>query len=174
MENDALVYLTVNDDQIELCRDLCNNLMAFQASKASIGRERLAAMTFENRMVPSVRDASDNHIVVVMAGNHPVAYAYSSISRTNKFPPGFLEPAAVVKSHIGLINNFFIEEEFRSFGIGSRLFDGSVNWLRAYPDVDDIFVFVSNGNDEAREFYKRKGFEFSHLVMDGFITALRA
>jgi hypothetical protein len=50
----------------------------------------------------------------------------------------------------------------------------SMNWLRQIHDVEDYFIYVSNGNEEALEFYKRKGFSVSHDILDGFITVLRA
>jgi len=49
----------------------------------------------------------------------------------------------------------------------------SIKWLKQFDDVEDYFVFVSNGNNAALEFYKRKGFAFSHEILDGFITVLR-
>jgi len=173
MGKDDLRYVKIEDSQIELCRDLCNKLMTFQAEQAEFGHEKLAAMNFENRMVPSVRDAEKNHILVVMDGSQPVAYAYSTINRMEDKMQELLGPSTIEKTHIGIFSNFYIEEDYRSLGIGSKLFDETIGWLRAADEVDDIFVFVSNGNDEALNFYEHKGFKVSHLVRDGFITALR-
>ncbi len=49
----------------------------------------------------------------------------------------------------------------------------SMKWLKQFEDVEDYFIFVSNGNTNALEFYKRKGFSVSHDLLDGFITVLR-
>jgi hypothetical protein len=48
-----------------------------------------------------------------------------------------------------------------------------MKWLKQFDDVEDYFIFVSNGNHNAFEFYKRKGFSVSHEILDGFITVLR-
>ena len=45
--------------------------------------------------------------------------------------------------------------------------------LKQFDDVEDYFIFVSNGNENALEFYQRKGFTVSHEILDGFITVLR-
>ncbi|WP_224771445.1 hypothetical protein [Metabacillus idriensis] len=50
----------------------------------------------------------------------------------------------------------------------------SMEWLKQFDDIEDYFIFVSNGNDNALEFYKRKGFSVSHDILDGFITVLRS
>lgn len=49
----------------------------------------------------------------------------------------------------------------------------SMKWLKQFDDVEDYFIFVSNGNNNALEFYRRKGFSVSHDILDGFITVLR-
>lgn len=49
----------------------------------------------------------------------------------------------------------------------------SMDWLKQFEDVEDYFIFVSNGNDNALKFYKHKGFLVSHTILNGFITVLR-
>jgi hypothetical protein len=48
-----------------------------------------------------------------------------------------------------------------------------MKWLKQFDDVEDYFIFVSNGNNNALEFYLRKGFSVSHDILNGFITVLR-
>lgn len=45
--------------------------------------------------------------------------------------------------------------------------------LRIYASIRDIFIFVSNGNENALKFYMGKDFKISHKILDGFITVLR-
>jgi hypothetical protein len=49
----------------------------------------------------------------------------------------------------------------------------SMKWLKQFKDVEDYFMFVSHGNNNALDFYKRKGFSVSHDILDGFITVLQ-
>lgn len=172
-----LTYEVISEDQIEICRDLCNELMAFQQTKAHIRPEVFDNMRFETRLVPSVQNALHNHIVVVKDGEKPVAYVYSNISpkeaHSNDFAT-FFDLSTLSKNNVGNLAQFYIKEEYRKYGIGTKLFSMSMEWLHQFKDVEDYFIYVSNGNDNALEFYKRKGFAVSHDILDGFITVLRS
>lgn len=60
-----LKYEVIPDEKIESCRDLCNELMAFQKSKAYITPELFETMNFDTRMIPSIQSALHNYTVVV-------------------------------------------------------------------------------------------------------------
>ncbi|MFP7300194.1 GNAT family N-acetyltransferase [Neobacillus niacini] len=171
-----LTYEIIYDDKIECCRDLCNELMAFQKSKAHIYPEMFDQMNFDTRMVPSVKKAIQNYTVIVKDGEKIVAYVYSNISPkevySNDFAT-FFDLSSVRKKNVGCLSQFYIKDEYRQFGIGSKLFNMSMEWLNQFNDIEDYFIFVSNGNDNALEFYKHKGFSVSHTILDGFITVLR-
>jgi len=49
----------------------------------------------------------------------------------------------------------------------------SMEWLMQFDDIEDYFIFVSNGNDNALDFYRNKGFSVSNEILGGFITVLR-
>ncbi|WP_436372124.1 hypothetical protein [Cytobacillus sp. BC1816] len=55
----------------------------------------------------------------------------------------------------------------------SVFFNKSVEWLSQFKDVEDYFIYVSNGNSETLEFNTRKGFTVSHNILEGFIKVLR-
>ncbi|MFC0189792.1 GNAT family N-acetyltransferase [Fictibacillus aquaticus] len=170
-------YEVIPVENMEDCRDLCNELMSFQKSKAYIAPERFDSMNFDTRMVPSVKKALHNYIVIVKDGDKTAGYVYSNVSPketySNEFAT-FFDLSSVSGSNVGCLSQFYIKEEYRKYGIGSVLFDMSMKWLHQFQDVDDYFIFVSNGNENALEFYKRKGFSVSHDILDGFITVLRS
>ncbi|SFB07026.1 MULTISPECIES: GNAT family N-acetyltransferase [unclassified Bacillus (in: firmicutes)] len=171
-----LIYEVIPDDKIEYCRDLCNELMAFQKSKAHITPELFDNMNFDTRMIPSVKKAIHNYTVVVKDDEKIVAYVYSNISPKETYSNDFatfFDLLSVSKQNVGCLSQFYIKEEYRQYGIGSKLFKLSMEWLKQFDDVEDYFIFVSNGNHEALEFYQRKGFSVSHDILDGFITVLR-
>ncbi|MBY6037629.1 GNAT family N-acetyltransferase [Fictibacillus nanhaiensis] len=172
-----LKYEILPIHQIELCRDLCNELMAFQQSKAYITPELFDTMNFDSRMIPSIKKAVANYIVVVKDEDQIVAYVYSNISPkevySNEFAT-FFDLNSVKEELVGCLSQFYIKKEYRQYGIGSKLFNLSIKWLNQFEDVEDYFIFVSNGNEDALEFYKRKGFSVSHDILDGFITVLRS
>ena len=171
-----LIYEEISEKEIEVCKELCNELMVFQKSKASISPERFDTMSFETRLIPSVKSAAYNYIVVVMDDGKPVAYVYANISPkeaySNEFAT-FFDLDSVKQKHVGCLSQFYIKEGYRRFGIGSKLFKMSIDWLNQFDDVEDYFIYVSNGNETALEFYQRKGFRISHDILDGFITVLR-
>jgi ribosomal protein S18 acetylase RimI-like enzyme len=172
-----LTYEIITDHQIEYCRDLCNELMVFQKSKAYIKPELFDIMNFDTRMVPSINNALDNYIVVVKADNQIVGYVYSNISPKEAYSNDFATffgLSSVRKDNVGCLSQFYIKEAYRQYGVGSKLFNMSMDWLKQFDEVEDYFIFVSNGNDDALDYYKRKGFSVSHDILDGFITVLRS
>jgi GNAT superfamily N-acetyltransferase len=177
----SIRYEVIGEENISCVMDLCNELMAYQKSKAHIHPEWFDGMSFETRMVPSVKSAKANFLVVAKDEDELVGYAYSNISSkyiyTNNFATldcdAFFDFDSVKGDDVGCLSQFFIKEEYRSKGIGSALFHQSMEWLRSFESIHDVFIFVSNGNDDALQFYLRKGFRISHQILDGFITVLR-
>lgn len=170
-------YEIIPIEKAEYCRDLCNELMVFQKSKAKIKRELFDGMNFETRMIPSIKSAIYNHIVVAKDDEKIVGYAYSNISSKEAYSNDFatfFDISSVSRKNVGCLSQFYINEAYRKYGIGSKLFNMSMSWLNQFDDVEDYFIFVSSGNDDALEFYKRKGFVVSHEILDGFITVLRS
>lgn len=162
-------------------KDLCNELMAFQKSKATIHPEFFDAMSFETRMLPSIKGAKANYIVTAKDDNEFVGYAYSTVAAKATYSGGFatlqcdafFDFDSVRTDDVGCLSQFYLKENYRQAGIGSVLFQMSMDWLKSYSEIRDYFVFVSNGNDGALRFYLSMGFNISHQILDGFITVLR-
>lgn len=175
----TISYEVIPVEKADYCRALCNELMVFQKSKAYIRPEMFDGMNFDTRMIPSIKSAIHNHIVGVKDGDERIGYVYSNISPKEAYSmehngfADFFDLSSVRGKNIGCLSQFYIRDEYRKHGIGSALFDAAKKWLNEFDDVDDYFIFVSNGNDDALEFYKRKGFVVSHEILNGFITVLR-
>lgn len=185
MENITIEVVT--DGNIEQCRELCNELMAFQKSMASIAPESFDTMNFDTRMKKSFENALASQVIVVKDNGTPVGYVFSTIDNIehskNMIPAwapvedlantkGFYPDWADLPNKVGLLNNLYLRDEYRAWGLGSKLFEMAMDWLESFDDVDVIFVFVSNGNEAALKFYLSRGFTYSHEVFDGFITAV--
>lgn len=169
-------YEFISEEKAELCRELCNELMVFQKSVAKIRTELSDPMCFETRMIPSIESSIHNYIVLAKDDDKPVGYVYSNISPKEAYSNDFatfFSLSSIKRENVGCLSQFYIREDYRKMRIGSVLFDMSMDWLNRFENVDDYFVFVSNGNDNALEFYERKGFVYSHKIMDGFISVLR-
>jgi GNAT superfamily N-acetyltransferase len=172
----SIYYEVISDDSIICIKDLCNELMAYQKSKSYIHSELFDGMSFETRMIPSVKSAKYNYILVAKDDNKIVGYVYSNISSketySNQFAT-FFDLDSVKNDEVGCLSQFYITEGYRNIGIGTVLFKKSMDWLNSFKSISDSFIFVSNGNDNALKFYQGKGFKISHQILDGFITVLR-
>ena len=181
MINISIQYEVISEDKINCIKDLCNDLMAYQKSEAYIRPEFFDGMSFETRMIPSVKSAKANYIIVAKDNNEIVGYAYSNISPKESYSTdfatlkcdSFFDFDSVKNDDVGCLSQFFIKDGYRSTGIGSVLFEQSMDWLSSFKSIHDLFIFVSNGNDNALKFYQAKGFKISHQILDGFITVLR-
>lgn len=177
----SIIYEIINEENLYLIKDLCNDLMAFQKSKSHIHPEWFDNMCFETRMVPSVKGAKENFIIIAKDADAIVGYAYSNICPKTTYSGGFatLEPVdffdfdSVKGEDVGCLSQFYIKEGYRNTGIGSVLFQKSMEWLNSFDTIKDLFIFVSNGNKNALKFYQGKGFKVSHDILGGFITVLR-
>lgn len=171
-----ITYEILPAGQAIRCRELCNELMAFQKGKAAIKPELFDAMSFETRMLPSIEAATHNHLIAVKDGDQLIGYVYSNISPktaySNEFAT-FFDLDSVLGDEVGCLSQFYIKDGYRQYGIGSKLFEMSMEWFKHFTEVKDLFIFVSNGNKDALEFYQRKGFTSTHDILGGFITVLR-
>jgi len=175
----------IKDRNIEQCRELCNELMALQKSKAYIQPEQFNSMNFETRMKKSYESALRSQVIIVKDNGVPVGYVFSTIDNISVadrdiYPDwasvgessmGFYPDWVTLPQKIGCLNNLYLRSEYRCSGLGSKLFDMTMEWLESFPDVDLTFVYVSNGNDGALRFYLNHGFTLSHDVFNGFIKA---
>jgi GNAT superfamily N-acetyltransferase len=149
--------------------------MVFQRSKAHFEPERFDAMNFDTRMKLSYETALDKHVVVVKDDGVPVGYVFSTIDSLDSMrasPFQLLPQRDDLPQKIGCLSNLYLKEEYRGTGLGSKLFDMTMDWLESFSDIGLIYVFISNGNDDAYHFYIRHGFAYSHDVLGGFIKAL--
>jgi len=177
----SIHYEVISEKDIDCIKDLCNELMAYQKSKAHIHPEFFDNMRFETRVIPSVKSAKANFIIIAKDGDEIVGYAYSNISPKRTYSGGFatlqcdafFDFDSVETEDVGCLSQFYIKDEYRDMGIGTVLFNRSMEWLNSFEDIKDHFIFVSNGNDNALKFYLNKGFKISHEILDGFIIVLR-
>lgn len=140
-----------------------------------MNKERFDSMNYDTRMKPSFPLAIENNVILIKDKDMPIAYIYSTINwvsemRKSQFP--LLPEWDNLPSKIGHLNNLYIKEEYRHLGLGKHLFDLAIEWLDAFEDIKLILVHVSNGNDEAYNFYINNDFKFSHNLLGGFIKCL--
>lgn len=180
-----ITFEAIENGNIEQCRELCNALMEFQKSQATISPESFDSMIFESRMKKSFENALRSDVVVLKDDGVPVGYVFSTIDEIteeirNALPDwaprvpngiGFYPDWVKLPKKIGCLNNLYFRDEYRGMGLGSKLFDLAMEWLESFDDTDLSFVYISNGNSAAYDFYIQRGFTYSHEVFGGFIKA---
>ena len=175
----------ISDENIESCRQLCDELMAFQKSKATMHPEKFNGMNFDTRMKKSYEKALEKQVILLKDKGIPVGYVFSTIEEfgaevRTSFPQwapvsensiGFYPDWVSLPQKIGGISNLYLQEPYHGTGLGSKLVKMATDWLESFSGINLMFVFVSNGNEAALDFYVRNGFTFSHDVFGGFIKA---
>lgn len=177
----------VRDECIEQCRELCNELMAFQKARAKLVPEAFDSMSFDTRMKQSFNSALASYVAVVKDDGKPVGYVFSTVEsvkakeaalpawapkQPGKEMLGFYPQWDKLPEKAGCINNLYFRGEYRGRGLGQKLMDMSMDWFNEIPCLNVVFVYVSNGNSAALDFYQKYGFTCSHEVFGGFIQAL--
>lgn len=176
-----ITYSVIPETEVICIKELVNGLMSYQKSVASIHPEFFDGMSFDTRIPPALKSARLNHIIIARDGDEVVGYAYSTIADKKIYSGGFatlqcdafFDFDSVEGEEIGSLSQFYIKDGYRNTGIGSRLYEMSMDWLKSFEEIKDIFIFVSNGNENALRFYLNKGFKESHKILEGFITVLR-
>ena len=188
MPGKNITFEVITDGNIEVCRDLCNELMVFQKTKATIAQESFDGMNFDTRMKRSFENAFASHTAVVKDNGLAIGYVFSTIdcveeSDRNACPDwapvkglskvqGFFPEWVKLPAKIGCLSNLYFKDSYRGMGLGSKLFDMALEWLESFKEVPLNMIYISNGNDAAYDFYINRGFSFSHDVFGGFIKAV--
>lgn len=177
-------YRELGSADIEAVRGMCESLMKFQAEKAKVRQGVLANMNFENRFLPDYDAALRKSVIVAYDGDIPAGFSFSTITDVTelniKVRPtwssdldgnGFYPEDYVVPKRIGTFKLLFVDTSYRGLDIGRHLSERSMNWLKSSDDVEELWVFVANGNEQVGSFYEKYGFKLSHSVFNGFIYA---
>ncbi len=177
-----ITYTEFEDGNINFLSDLCNDLMRFQAGKATIKPEVMQSMNFHNRLVPDFQSSFRKYIAVAWDIKEPVAFALvsnldessikdrpewaDSLSGIGVYPEKYLVP-----KRIGTYKLLYVKPEYQGLRISKELNTRIMSWLNGQNDVEDLWVFVANGNESVGKLYEKIGFRFSHSVFNGFILA---
>lgn len=179
-----ITYKEIEANEIASVKGLCDSLMEFQAEMGEIRTDILAAMNFENRFVPDYHGALRKNVTVALDDGVPVGFSFAAINDVtdedvHSLPVwagemggnGFYPEDYAVPKRVGTFKLLFVDPAYRGLDIGKHLSDKSMHWLRSHDDVDDLWVYVANGNERVGAFYEAYGFKFSHSVFNGFIRA---
>lgn len=89
-----------------------------------------------------------HHLLVAVDGKTIVGFIYGKIKD---------RPLRKIKKY-GLVDEIFIEKNYRGKGIGTRLMGNLINWLKT-KGIAHVEAVVSSKNKESIKFHKKLGFE---------------
>jgi len=141
----TIEYYATDIRDIELIRPLWVQLNEYHHNHAKTFQDHYEQMTFDERKSYFENVASIGSLRIDLAIDQAteryIGYCITSLSQEN----------------MGEIESIFIEEGYRSQGIGSVLVSRAFTWLNANGSARNR-VSVADGNEAAFEFYRKFGF----------------
>ena len=141
---------TIKSDQIDIIKNLWEQLNTLQLQKSKFFKEHFKTYTFEEkcRNFPE-KTSNEIQIDVIYDNKKAVGYCISIISNKT-----------------GEIDSLFIAEEYRKYGYGKIIVEKSIRWFEM-NNCEIIHVSVSEGNESVFDFYENFGFypRFTYLTL---------
>lgn len=177
-------YKVFTTENVDFLEGLCNQLMRFQADHATIRPDIMASMNYNNRLKPEYANTLRKHMLVAYDEERPVGFTFATIENITEenlkgkpawaaelYGIGFYPEHYEIPKTIGTFKLLHVDEEYRSLNIGKQLTNMTMDWLKNHEDVEELWVYVANGNEIVGKFYEKYGFKLSHSVYNGFIYA---
>lgn len=141
-----IAYHTTDIRDIDRIRPLWIQLNEYMCARATTFRSHFEQMSFDQRKAYFKKVAESGTLRLDLAyadqkkGRY-VGYCVSSLSAEKN----------------GEIESIFVEDPYRSWGIGTALMTKALSWLDENGSVRNR-ISASDGNEEVWEFYKKFGF----------------
>jgi len=146
-------YIETEEDGLDSIKPLWEHFNEHHRMHSKYFAKKYQSFTFEDRKEMLMKKAGKGNIHVGIAVNlntcRPIGFCISSITR-------YME---------GEVEYLFIEEEFRSQGIGENLLKKALTWLGNHGSaITKIAVEV--GNEEVQPFYTKYGFVPRFIILE--------
>lgn len=99
---------------------------------------------------------NNQFVIVAQEGQEAVGYLAGSIYKDNTY--------SYYKGLTAELENMFLKEKYRKFGLGSKLINKFLEWCKS-NNVKRVFVTASIGNEGTINFYKKNGFNNINLTL---------
>lgn len=146
-------YITAGIESLDIIEPLWLDLNEHHRIYSNHFSSDFQRTTFKQRKQQLLEKSTDGDLRIHLAKDTDtgvlVGYCVSTIS----------------KEQLGEIESIFVEEYFRSSGIGDNLMKYAMAWMRE-KSVNRIILGVSVGNEEAIKFYGRYGFFPRTTIME--------
>jgi ribosomal protein S18 acetylase RimI-like enzyme len=135
-------FFTFVPSELPKIKKLWEKLNAVHLSESRHFQEHYRTFTFEKRCEKFLEMSPENIRIEVATADEsePVGYCISTFER-----------------HVGEIESLYLEPEIRKNGIGGRLVENAIAWLKA-NGCEKIQVSVAEGHESVFRFYEKFGF----------------
>ncbi len=132
----------ISKNQLELIKPLWIKLNKIHLNDSKDFKDHYKNNTFEKRIqVFEDIDEEDIFVEIVEKDSLPIAYCIST-----------------KKNEIGELDSLFVEKEHRESGLGKKLVENSVTWLKN-KNCKEIKLAVAAGHEHVFAFYEKFGFK---------------
>ena len=146
-------YIELNKEQIDIIKPLWDNLRDYHSELSTHFPERYNVTKFEDRKEEILKKSENGILKIDLVEDKNTAsyvgYCISSISEEN----------------VGEVDSIYLDEKYRSSGIGSALMERALNWMDE-KGVETKKIVVAVGNEDLLSFYERYNFFPRHLILE--------
>lgn len=170
---------------VDFLKPLMNSLMDFQVLNAVVRPEVMRNYSYDNSLKEVYRGSDDEFIYVAYDEERPVGFAYATTEivregHINYVPDwakglrgiGYYPLDYETPKRVGTFKMLYVDKEYRNLHIGKDLSNKTIFWLKSQV-ADDLWVYITNGNEDVEEFFEEYGFKFQHSVYNGLINAFK-
>jgi ribosomal protein S18 acetylase RimI-like enzyme len=140
-KNDQVEILPGGFELLDRVAPLWRGLRAHHASVSVHFSDQVAARPFEDRRRDILSKADKIHIDIACVGERDIGYCIATMDKDSR----------------GELDSMFIEPDCRRMGLGRRMAESALEWLKT-KEAKPIILTVMVGNDEAERFWKSLGF----------------
>jgi ribosomal protein S18 acetylase RimI-like enzyme len=148
-----IIYLKVDEQEIDIIRPLWEKLRDYHHELSLYFAERYLEFTFGERKEELLKKSRNGSLKIYIAKDNDtkwlIGYCISSISDE-------LE---------GEIDSIYVEEDYRSLGIGKELIERALQWMDANK-VKIKRIVVAVGNEDLLSFYTQYDFFPKHIILE--------
>lgn len=148
-----LIFIDCGPGNLDLIQPLWEKLNRHHLNQKSDFQEHYANFTFQERKEALLKKTRDGEMLISLAEDKDsgilVGYCITTLSPENK----------------GEIDSIYVEEKYRSLGIGKELMKRSLMWMDE-KGVKTRKVAVATSNQETISFYESYGFRSRSITLE--------
>lgn len=146
-------YIKLNNSQIDVIKPLWQKLKVHHHELSTHFPQRYLQSKFEERKEEILEKSENGELKIDIVKddekNEYIGYCISSISEDN----------------VGEIDSIFLDENYRSSGIGNKLMNRALDWMKK-KGVKSKKIVVAVGNEELLSFYEKFDFLPRHIILE--------